>query len=91
MSYARCRACRQPLLWTTLKATGKRMPLNPEAIARPRVGLVAYNSDTQGGRVLSSADVDRALEWATKAPITFHTAHFYTCPHAKEMRRRDAA
>lgn len=88
-----CTSCGKEIHWIVLPASGKRMPIDPWALARPKAGykpgMVAFNSATDQGKVLSKADVDGPLdEWLLRHPVTVHTSHFVTCPEAAKHRKR---
>lgn len=74
-----CRACRATLI--ACRVGGIRLLLDPEP-REPRVGLIAYNPRSGGGRELRIEDV-RDVEpvswrWAY-AGVTFHPLHAEVC------------
>ena len=72
----KCKSCRAPIRWATIKGSGKHMPLDYD--------------ETEGGNVfLFKDDVCVVGKQTDKTPFgaTRHYSHFATCPHADEHRR----
>jgi hypothetical protein len=63
------------------------MPLDAKTEGVPRPRMVARNPETEGGRVITEADLPRVVDWLAARRVTVHVSHFATCPHAKEHRR----
>lgn len=99
---ADCRGCGKPIIWVKLKS-GFRMPVDYQAQAGPRFGLVAVNHKTGGGKVLNNDDCGNVPStreasrsapvraWQREAPLSFHRTHFADreCPIVKARIRGD--
>lgn len=75
-----CRSCGAPILWA-LTPKGLRMPLDVEPHPEGNVLLVGDGEC----RPLTAAEVTSGAH-----PEQRHRAHFATCPHAAQHRRRRA-
>jgi hypothetical protein len=76
-----CRHCGAPVRWVTTAKRGKPMPLDPEP--NPE-GNVILRSTDGAAVVLDIPDRDYAVE----LDETVWRAHFASCPHYSERRRR---
>ena len=89
MNRPRCRSCGRPIFWART-TDGSLMPVDPDPAVHGNVAKTGQHSRTKAGtvvpvvRVVDSATpelpgIDRPERWV---------AHFATCPHADEWRRR---
>lgn len=84
--YASCRSCRQRIVWAVVRASGKRIPLDPEPRGDGNLAVIGA-TDTgvpaitylRGGTPPMGDDPVDADRFAT---------HFATCPNAARHRRR---
>ena len=81
-----CRSCKAPVIWTTIVSTRSSMPLNVEE-REPALKLVAHNSITGFGHVLSELGQLEAVRAWHEPGVSFHEPHWATCPYAEEHRR----
>ncbi|MDF3309787.1 hypothetical protein P3H15_32735 [Rhodococcus sp. T2V] len=78
-----CRSCREPIVWTVTKHSGKRLPVNPEPTEKGDV-LVEHR-----GSVLYSGIVLAAYrEQQLKDGNPLYLSHFATCPQSAQWRKR---
>jgi len=85
-SAARCGSCKREIVWTVMRDSGRRMPIDAQTIDTPRARLTAYNPATGMSVVLTADNVAHAEAWARRG-VTFHESHFATCPDAAQHRR----
>lgn len=80
-----CRTCGAPIIWATVRKSGKRMPL--DATPDPD-GNVALRAD--GTCEVWGATIRLSLDEAVIAErgATWHRAHFAVCPNADRHRTR---
>ena len=86
MIAATCRSCGAPVLWATVDRSSRRIPLDVAYALEPRTyGVIAYNPQTGGAHVVMAEDHHLVRTWQD-AGVTFHRAHFATCPQADRWR-----
>jgi hypothetical protein len=78
----RCRSCRAPVRWCIVEATGKKMPLDPDAVPDGNIWVERVELGTPMVHVaLNSEGVPRNV------PLRY-VSHFVTCPQAKSWRKK---
>lgn len=84
----KCGPCGASLLWAKMHS-GAANPLNPQEIPLDQVevklGIIAYNPRTGGGRAVSAATIACVPAWAA-AGATFHLSHWATCSERLAVR-----
>lgn len=81
---AHCRSCARQIIWAVVAESGRRIPLDPEEV-QPAVRTIALNPESGRCRVMTLNDMLSVDAWR-RAGVTWHRAHFATCPHADRWR-----
>lgn len=80
---SRCRSCRAAIVWATVTASGKTMPVDASAHAE---GTVRFVSGTATGPSVEVLGGDALLRARGEGAPLFRS-HFATCPQAASHRR----
>ncbi|MGD9797576.1 MAG: hypothetical protein AB7H43_15440 [Acidimicrobiia bacterium] len=78
---SRCRSCKAPIVWA-VSTTDRRIPIDTLASERGNVVYVDPAASPPVVQVLGQAELAAR---PTRAGL--YTAHFATCPNAREHRR----
>lgn len=77
----RCRSCRAPIIWLTIRPGGRRMPIDADPIAD---GNIIADLAQAVGIVIPAG----ALTFLDDTPgEARYRSHFASCPQAAEWRR----
>ncbi len=79
-----CKSCGAEILWSVVARSGRRIPLDVAEV-QPAPRVTAYNAQTGKCRTLTAEDMRYVADWATHG-VTFHRAHWATCPQADRWR-----
>jgi hypothetical protein len=79
MKVSQCRSCHAEIIWVTMAASGRRMPL--DAVPTPD-GTVAVD-----GNGLAVVLTGQHLERAKAATVHLFRSHFASCVNAKQHRK----
>lgn len=83
-----CRRCGQPIAWSTIVPSGKRVPLDTSPDPESGIYLRRYSTDAAGKRTstvvqLSGPELDlardRARRWPADRDARLWVPHFATC------------
>lgn len=83
---AKCRSCKQPIVWVVTEATesraSKRLPLDADP-ENPGKALVVEN-----GNLVFTRERDGEGSWIVRyVKNGRHRTHFSSCPHARVHRK----
>jgi len=73
-----CRSCKALIFFATVTKTGKKIPMDPEAVDD---GNIVLSPDCRDAEVLGPGE-------APTFPGRKYRSHFATCPDAKGWRRK---
>jgi len=82
---AQCRSCHAPVRWVVTAANGKRMPIDPVAVADGNVWV----DHIEGGMPVVNVALNE--DGVPKNVPLRYVSHFVTCPERAEWRRRGEA
>lgn len=93
MRIVNCKSCGAPIVWIKTQ-NGKNMPCDAAAVEYQENYKGKSTVVTEDGRVLKATIIDRTGGGLLSPVIDGkgyipHWAHWATCPHAAQHRRRD--
>ena len=91
MKIARCNKCAAPVIWATMKRSGKPNPLNAIPVAEVRLGegQYAFNPATVGDSMVTKNNIDDVCRWVREGRVSVHTSHFGSCLARGRFRESD--
>lgn len=78
---AECRSCGSPIRWAIADASGKRMPLDPDAHTNGNIWVLRWEGGSPVVAVAASPDDVPSSE------AMRYRSHFVTCPDGPSWRR----